>query len=151
MSALRTHRAQIACALALGVALLAGCHTSGGPQFRVLGVRSAPRHGVVFVQVTNPAGRTMRLTHLAYSFAAAGTTLGRGDVPLARDLPAGGATVVEVPIDRELDRAIDRPAGPPISLEGELTAQLDEIIRIFPIRTILDGAAATAASPGAPR
>jgi hypothetical protein len=158
MSAARTHAHRFARALALGalgaaVLLAAGCHTTSGPQFRVIGVRQAPQRGVVgvvFVQVTNPAGKPMRLTHLAYSFAAAGATLARGDVPLARDIPAGGATVVEVPIDRAMDRAIDRPAGAPISLVGELTAQLDEMIRIFPISAPLSGAdAAVTAGPSA--
>jgi hypothetical protein len=132
MSSRLLHRFVLGLGLAVGL-LATGCHTSTGPQFRVLGVDRAMSKQMVFVQVTNPAGRAMRLTHLAYTFAAAGTTVAQGELPLARDLPAGSAIVVEVPIQRGTTG--------PLSLEGELTAQLDEIIRIFPISAIVEAAA----------
>ena len=47
--------------LALGAV---ACHSGKPPEMTVLGVRDAARHEVVFVQVTNPANRPMRLTKL---------------------------------------------------------------------------------------
>src|SRR4051794_38146874 len=58
--------------LSVGAAAVAGCHPGQSPQLHVLGVHEEPRHEVVFVQVTNPASRPMRLTRLEYAFAAAG-------------------------------------------------------------------------------
>ena len=69
----------IACAFAF-----VGC-TPKGPEVRVLGVHEARRHEVVFVQVTNPAKRSMRLTKLEYTFAAQGTTVSTGKLALARE------------------------------------------------------------------
>ncbi len=113
--------------LILVLAVAAGCHTVGDPQLRVLGVHDdAPTsHEVVFVQVTNPAGRTMKLTKLEYTFAADGATVSTGEVPLARDVPAGAAVVVEVPLDRAADKAL--------TLQGKLTAELDQIVRTFDV------------------
>src|ERR1041384_6791639 len=71
-------RALAAC-LVLGVASSAtGCRTVQSPQLHVIGVHEEPRHDVVFVQVTNPVGRAMRLTRLEYRFAAAGPTAAPG-------------------------------------------------------------------------
>jgi len=91
----------------------------------VLGVQQEQRHDVVFVQVTNPASRAMRLTRLEYTFAAAGATLSQGEVALARDVPAGAAIVVEIPLDR--------PSEKPMTLSGRLTAELDQIVQIFSV------------------
>jgi hypothetical protein len=71
-----------------------GCRTAQSPQLHVIGVREEPKHDVVFVQVTNPVGRAMRLTRLEYRFAAAGQTVSAGEMALARELPAGAAIVV---------------------------------------------------------
>ena len=79
----------------------------------------------MFVQVTNPAKRPMRLTKLQYTFAADGTTLSTGVVPLERDVPAGEAAVIEVPLDAESSR--------PMTLRGQLTAELDQMVRIFEV------------------
>lgn len=83
------------------------------------------RREVVFVQVTNPASRPVRLTRLEYRFAAGAVTVARGELALARDVPAGAAIVVEVPL------AGDR--GAPLTLRGKLTAVIDRIARTFSV------------------
>lgn len=110
---------------ALVLALAAGCHAGKSPELRVIGVHDGPAtpHEVVFVQVTNPAEKPMRLTKLEYTFAADGTTISRGELPLEREIPAGAAVVVEVPMDAE--------ATKPMTLQGTLTAELDQIVRSF--------------------
>lgn len=102
---------------------LVGCATTRSPELRVLGVHEESRHEVVFVQVTNPAKRPMRLTRLEYVFAAGSATVAEGELELARDVPAGEAIIVEVPM----------AAGPrePLTLRGKLTAVSDQIVRIF--------------------
>jgi hypothetical protein len=114
----------------LGIALClalatAGCHAGQSPELHVLGVHEEPRHDVVFVQVTNPASRPMRLTRLEYRFAAAGETVSEGEMALAREVPAGAAIVVEIPLDS--------PSEKPTTLSGKLTAELDQIIQIFSV------------------
>ena len=91
----------------------------------MLGVHEEPRHDVVFVQVTNPASHAMRLTKLEYTFAADGATVSEGEVALARDVPAGAAVVVEVPLDS--------PSEKPMTLSGKLTAELDQIVQTFSV------------------
>ncbi|HWU87487.1 MAG TPA: hypothetical protein VN253_09445 [Kofleriaceae bacterium] len=120
-----------ACALALLLALLfasglAGCATTRSPELRVLGVHEEPRHEVVFVQVTNPARQPMRLTRLEYRFAAGRTTVAEGELALAREVPAGEAVVVEVPIHAAAGEE-------PLTLRGKLTAVTDQIVRIFDV------------------
>lgn len=89
----------------------------------MLGAHHTARNEVVFVQVTNPAPRPMKLTKLQYTFAADGHTLSEGEVPLERNVPAGAAVVVEVPLETEVDG--------PMTLRGKLTAELDQIVRVF--------------------
>jgi hypothetical protein len=108
--------------LVLGIALFAGCRSAPSPELHVLG---APRRDVVFVQVTNPAGRSMRLTRLEYTFAAAGETVSEGEVALARDIPAGAAVVLEIPLES--------PSEKPMTLSGKLTTELDQIVHIFSV------------------
>lgn len=103
-----------------------GCMSTSAPELRVLGVRESLRHESVFVQVTNPAKRPMRLTKLEYTFASQGETLGEGEMPLSREVPAGAAVVVEVPLD------LDDIEGA-VTLRGKLTTELDEIVRIFSV------------------
>lgn len=104
---------------------LVACATTGStPELRVLGTNNDTRE-VVFVQVTNPAGHPMRLTKLEYSFAADGATVSTGEVPLQRDVPAGAAVVVEVPLDVDSTK--------PLMLEGTLTAESDQVVRTFPV------------------
>jgi LEA14-like dessication related protein len=103
----------------------AGCHGGMSPELRVLGVHDTSRREVVFVQVTNPASRPMHLTKLEYTFAADGATISEGRVDLEREVPAGSAVVVEVPLDTESSK--------PMTLTGKLTAELDEIVRIFQV------------------
>jgi LEA14-like dessication related protein len=109
----------------LALASATACATAGDPELRVIGVDQATAHDVVFVQVTNPASTTMRLTKLQYVFEAAGTRVSAGELALQRDVPAGAAVIVEVPLDR--------PATKPMKLEGKLTAELDQIVRIFQV------------------
>lgn len=121
-------RALIRLASALVVALVlagAGCHAAKSPELRVIGVHEEPRHDVVFVQVTNPASRPMRLTKLEYTFAAGGAKLSEGAVALAREVPAGAAVVVEIPLDA--------PSEKPMTMSGKLTAELNHIVQIFSV------------------
>ena len=111
--------------LAYVFVLLAACHDGKSPELRVLGVQEAPRHEVVFVEVTNPASHVMRLTKLEYKFAAEGVTVSEGAVELAREVPGGSAAVVEVPLDAE-NRT-------PMTLSGRLTAELDQMVRTFTV------------------
>jgi len=110
----------------LVAATLAACTPPGQPTLRVLGVHdSTPTHEVVFVQVTNPASRPMRLTKLEYTFAASGQTVSMGEVTLQREVPAGSTAVVEVPFDGE--------PGSAMTLQGTLTAELDRIEQTFSV------------------
>jgi len=105
--------------------LLLGCQRAQQPNVRVLGVHDSAA-GHVFVQVTNPATRTMRLTKLEYVFASAhGATVSEGELDLQREIPAGAAVVVEVPLDSE--------AATALTLRGKLTAELDQIPRTFDV------------------
>ena len=105
---------------------IAGCHSGKPLELRVLGVHDAAvAHEVVFVQVTNPATQPMRLTKLEYTFAADGATLATGELALTREIPAGAAIVVEVPLDGDV--------GKPMTLQGVLTAELDQIVRTFQV------------------
>lgn len=124
-------RLRLAAPLVLSLALGAtACHSGKSPELTVLGVREAPRHEVVFLQVTNPASRPMRLTKLEYTFASAGTRIASGEVELSRDLPAGAAAVVEVPYESG--------AAGPITLRGTLVAELDQIVRTFTVSARVD-------------
>src|SRR5580658_8791288 len=80
--------AALACACACAAA---GCHPAKPPELTVIGSSAADTHAeVVFVQVTNPAKHSMRLTKLEYSFAAdGGATVSQGELELSRDVPAG--------------------------------------------------------------
>lgn len=86
---------------------------------------ATPRHEVLFVQVTNPANRPMRLTKLEYTFASQGQDVSTGEVPLAREVPAGSAVILEVPLEVATDREL--------TLNGRLTATIDEIVRSFAV------------------
>ncbi len=112
----------------LAFALLAvGCHSAKTPELRVLGMHDATAREVVYVQVTNPASRPMRLTKLEYRFASSGgTTVSQGEVALnAREVPAGAAVVVEVPLDDAPDEAM--------TLRGKLVAEQDHIVKNFKV------------------
>lgn len=112
-------------AVSLFGGLAAGCRSGPSPELHVLGVQQEPRHDVVFVQVTNPASHAMRLTRLEYAFKAAGQTVSTGEMALARDVPAGAAVVVQIPLDSPPER--------PMMLSGRLTAELDQIVQIFSV------------------
>ena len=122
------HTASIIAILALGVlafGTLAGCGGATSPELRVVGVHDEPRHEVVFMQVTNPASHPMRLTKLEYTFAADGATVSEGEVSLAREVPAGAAVVVEIPLET--------PSEKPMTMSGKLTAELNQIVHIFSV------------------
>ena len=90
----------------------------------MIGVEDARSSEVVYVQVTNPASHPMRLTKLEYRFAASGgTTVSEGEVALAREVPAGSAVVVEVPLDAAPQESL--------TLRGKLTAEQDDIVKSF--------------------
>jgi LEA14-like dessication related protein len=106
------------------------CTAARSPQLTVIGVQDAPTREVVFVQVTNPAPRPMRLTKLEYTFAAGNETVSTGEVELHRDVPANAAIVVEVPLTTTSEV--------PMTLTGKLTAELDQIVRIFKVSADVD-------------
>ena len=66
----------------------------------------------------------MRLTKLEYTFAAQGTAVSSGELALSREVPAGAAVVVEVPLD--VRRGTDDAAR-------KLAAELDQIVRSFKV------------------
>jgi hypothetical protein len=107
---------------------VAGCHGPQSPELHVLGVHEAPRHEVVFVELTNPASKPMRVTKLEYRFAADGATLGSGELAMVRDVPAESSIVVEVP----LDTPDNDPKGN-VTMFGTVTAELDQIVRSFKV------------------
>ena len=110
--------------VSLSLAVTAGCHTGKSPELRVLGVHDAPSSHV-FVQVSNPARRPMKLTKLEYVFAStsSGATVSEGEMPLYREIPAGAVAVVEVPLDAE--------STDTLTLHGTITAELDQIVRSY--------------------
>ncbi len=121
--------------VALVLVVAAACHQAATPQLRVLGVEGKP-HEMMFVQVTNPASHTMRLTKLEYTLVAEGATLSSGRVALSRDVEPGAAVVVEVPLDEHPTKAL--------VLTGELTAELDQIVQIFQVHAQIEPREATA-------
>lgn len=108
----------------------AGCVGSTSPELRVLGVHEQLRHDIVFVQVTNPARHTMRLTRLEYRFAAEGGTVSAGEMSLAREVPAGATAVVEIPLLGSSEK--------PMTMSGKLTAELDKIVKTFAVSARID-------------
>jgi hypothetical protein len=111
-------------ALAALVVLATACHQAKAPELRVIGQEA--RAEIVYVQVTNPASRPMRLTKLEYRFASSGgSTVSEGEVALAREVPAGAAVVVEVPLHGTPDGATQ--------LRGKLIAEQDHIIKSFKV------------------
>lgn len=118
-------RLHTAALLVFVLGLVVGCRGSTSPELRVVGVQEAQRHDVVFMQVTNPASHAMRLTKLEYTFAADGATVSEGEVSLAREVPAGAAVVVEIPLET--------PSEKPMTMSGKLTAELNQIVHIFSV------------------
>lgn len=120
------------------VVVTPGCTPTKSPELRVIGFNhtgNTARHEVVFVQVTNPAKRSMRLTKLEYVFAAGNSTVSKGEVTLYREVPAGAAIVVEVPLsaDDRLSRAgADQSTGA-MTLRGRLTTELDRAVQTFKV------------------
>jgi hypothetical protein len=103
---------------------LSACAGAKSPELRVIGLQDARAREVVYVQVTNPASRPMRLTKLEYRFAGSGgSTLSEGELALARDVPAGAAVVVEIPLEETSDE--------PMTLRGKLVAEQDHITKSF--------------------
>ena len=124
--------------LLLGLAAGA-CHPQkSGPELRVLGVQTdpAPRQpDVVVVQLTNPASRPLRVTRLNYTFASSsGITVSTGEMPLSREVPAGQAIVVEIPLAMEPAETAANPTGSELTLRGVLTTETDEIVKTFRVQ-----------------
>lgn len=114
-------------AILLVAASAAGCHSAKTPELRVLGMEDNTADNHVFVQVTNPAAKPMRLTRLEYTFASAasGVTVAAGELALAREVPAGAAVIVDIPLEAE--------ANETLTLQGKLTAELDDLVRNFKV------------------
>jgi hypothetical protein len=111
--------------LALGLAVAAGgCAAQQRPSLRVVSVEHNTAKPVLLVQVTNPEARPIRLQRLQYTFGSTGHTT-QGEVLLSRDVAAGAAVILEVPV--ELD------GQGPFTLQGNLTALIDRIVRIYPV------------------
>ena len=113
--------------LGLLFVLATGCSAAKSPQLRVIGVQEARAREVIYVQVTNPASRPMRLTKLEYRFASSGgSTVSEGELPLyAREVLPGAAVVVEVPLESTPDEAM--------TLRGNLIAEQDHITKSFKV------------------
>lgn len=112
--------------LASVVALSAACSGVKSPELRVINSSDARAREVVYVQVTNPASRPMRLTKLEYRFASSGgSTVSEGELPLAREVPAGAAVVVEIPLEDVSEE--------PMMLRGNLIAEQDHITKSFKV------------------
>lgn len=127
-------------ALSLALALLlpgalSGCASAQRPSLKVVAVEQAAAKKVLLVQVTNPESRPIRLQRLQYTFAGANHSAPvQGEVLLSRDIPVGAAVIVEVPVDHQL-------AGDgPFTLEGNLEALIDRIVRVYPVATKVDPA-----------
>ncbi|MEZ4363445.1 MAG: hypothetical protein R3B48_24940 [Kofleriaceae bacterium] len=103
--------------------MASGCAAQQRPALSVVAVETVGRP-VLLVQVTNPERRSIRLQRLAYTFAGAEHST-RGEVLLSRDVAAGAAVVVEVPVEFD--------GSGPFRLEGRLTAALDRIVRTYPV------------------
>ncbi len=131
--------------LAVCGALTAGCAGQQRPSLRVVAVERADARSVLLVQVTNPENRSIRLQRLQYTFAGAEHTTApmQGEILLSRDVAAGAAVIVEVPVD-QLDGA------GPFTLEGNLEAVIDRIVRIYPVTAQVDAATRDAATPPPP-
>jgi hypothetical protein len=109
--------------ISLALALATGCHSAKTPELRVLGIHDTATSSV-FVQVSNPARRPMKLTKLEYVFASSsGATISEGEMRLYREIPAGAVAVVEVPLEAE--------ATDTLMLRGTLTAEQDDLVRSF--------------------
>jgi hypothetical protein len=65
-----------------------------------------------------------------------------GELALAREVPAGAAVVVEIPLDS--------PPEKPMTLSGKLTTELDQIIQIFSVSALIAPAASAAPTPDEP-
>lgn len=111
----------------------AGCYSAAAPQLTVLGVQPSvqPRQQVVFVQITNRVGRSLRVQRLDYTFASSRTMTPAwqpqvGELLVARDIPAGSTVVLEVPLAGGDDTML--------TLSGNLITQRDQIVTSYPIR-----------------
>jgi hypothetical protein len=106
--------------------LAVGCRPAKSPELRVIGLEARARE-VVYVQVTNPASRPMRLTKLEYRFASSGgSTVSEGELVLgAREVAAGAAIVVEIPLETAPEEAM--------TLRGNLVAEQDHITKNFKV------------------
>lgn len=134
-------------ALAVVLALSGACASRGQPRLKVISVEKSAhratrtetsRNLILFVEVTNPAGRPLRLQRLRYSFQSSVKVAGveplYGEVILSRTVEGGAAIVVEVPL--RLDEAL--PVGEEMTLAGRLYAIQDELQRSFDVSAKID-------------
>lgn len=126
---LRTPLAALLVALACAVAA-PGCAGQQHPALQVVAVENSAQNPILLVQVTNPERRSIRLQRLAYTFAS-GSHSTRGEVHLSRDVAAGSAVIVEVPVQLQ--------GQGPFTLDGNLTALMDRIERNYSVHAAVPG------------
>ena len=108
---------------------LAACATPGSAQLRVIDVRQAPADSIVLhVQVVNRTHKAMRLQRLEYRFAGA---THESQVELdQREIQPGAAAVVTIEVD-------EPPTADATTLKGNLFAELDQIVQVFPVTALV--------------
>ena len=94
---------RLAAPLLLALTLAVGCAGAPHPRVSVLGVTRAEiaaegGPGTMLVEVTNPTDHPMTLAGFSYRFVLREAEVGRGEVPLARGIPAGQTAVIELPM-----------------------------------------------------
>ncbi|RMH45206.1 MAG: hypothetical protein D6689_00425 [Deltaproteobacteria bacterium] len=123
LSYLHRHLVHLALAAALATA---GCASAPRPHAEIIGVadgRAADQRPVllVFLEVRNPTGRTVKLSQLDYAMAADRWFASRGSLRVARSIRPGGSAVLEIPVPAP---ATAPPAAPservPYTLDGTL-------------------------------
>jgi hypothetical protein len=146
VSPLRLHRTILGSLLAAVLATsAAGCASTSNPRLKVLAVepqrRTEPSRSVMlYVEVSNPASRPMRLQKLQNTFAASGErAASAGEVSLTRTIDPGAAVVVEVPVTIE---GGDLSPGETLTLRGKLYAELDRMVRTFSVSADVSAPAA---------
>lgn len=120
------------------VVLAGGCTVGSRPNVSVLGV-SQPAHGqgledrsslTLFVEVTNPTSRDLRLSRLEYQLSASSWFETEGRIALERAVAAGTSTVVEIPVPLRSDATT---GGVPYVLRGRLVALENRIERSWKV------------------
>jgi hypothetical protein len=136
MSAATLRRLLLAASLVIAAG--PGCASSSRPGVQVLGLdRAGPATGhrtTLLVEVVNRAREPLVLRRLRYALFAAGsdTETARGEAALSQTVAPGAATVLEVPVPREV-------GGEPgaAHVRAELIAEQNQVVRRFAVRAEL--------------